>query len=75
MGSGDIVYIQSFLKIGTAVQAIIRFCHSNLKSCNVGIPDGGGFMIYTVEMGLDTKFLKDWYSHSEVNREHEYTDT
>jgi hypothetical protein len=35
------VYIPSFLKIGTGVTAILRFCFSSLRGCNVGITDGG----------------------------------
>jgi hypothetical protein len=27
------------MKIGTSVQAILKFCLSNLKGCNVGITD------------------------------------
>jgi hypothetical protein len=29
-----------FMKIDVRVQAILRFCLSNLRSCNVGITDG-----------------------------------
>jgi hypothetical protein len=32
-------YISSFTKIGTGVQAILRFCPRNLRGCTVGIPD------------------------------------
>jgi hypothetical protein len=34
------IYIPSFMKIGTGVQAILRFCLSKLRGCNVGITDG-----------------------------------
>jgi hypothetical protein len=40
MASYDMIYLPSFVKIGTGVQAILRFCLSNLKGCNVGITDG-----------------------------------
>jgi hypothetical protein len=39
MGSGGMIKIHSFMKIGTGVQAIFRFCLSNLKGCNAGIID------------------------------------
>jgi hypothetical protein len=40
MASGGMIYIQSFMKIGTGVEAILRFCLRNLRGCNVGITDG-----------------------------------
>jgi hypothetical protein len=40
MASCCILQLPSFMKIGTAVQAILRFCLSNLNGCNVGVPDG-----------------------------------
>jgi hypothetical protein len=40
MGSGGMIYIQRFMKIGTGVQAILRFYLRNLRGCNVGITDG-----------------------------------
>jgi hypothetical protein len=40
MGSGGMIYIPSLMKTGTGVQAILRFCLSNLNGCNVGITDG-----------------------------------
>jgi hypothetical protein len=33
------VYVPSFVKMGTGVQAILRFRFRNLRSCNVGITD------------------------------------
>jgi hypothetical protein len=35
----------SFMKIGTGVQAILRFCLRNLTGCNVGITDERDFLI------------------------------
>jgi hypothetical protein len=32
-------FMSSLVKIGKAVQAILRFCLSNLNGCNVGITD------------------------------------
>jgi uncharacterized protein YraI len=40
MGSGGMIYSPSFMKIGTGVQAILRFCLSNFSGCKVGITDG-----------------------------------
>jgi hypothetical protein len=40
MGSGGMIYTLTSMKIGTGVQAILRFVLSNLKGCNVGITDG-----------------------------------
>jgi hypothetical protein len=37
--SCGMVLLSSFIKHGTGVQAILRFCFSNLKGCNVGITD------------------------------------
>jgi hypothetical protein len=42
---------KKFMKIGTGVPAILTFCFSNLKGCNVGITDVK-FMNYSVEMGF-----------------------
>jgi hypothetical protein len=39
---GLYIHIQSFMKIDTGVQAILRFCISNFKYRNVGITDGRG---------------------------------
>jgi hypothetical protein len=35
--------LQSFLKFGTGVQAILRFCLGNLTGCNIGITDGRNY--------------------------------
>jgi hypothetical protein len=40
MGSGGMIYVPSFMKIGTGVEAISRFYLSNFKGCNVGISNG-----------------------------------
>jgi hypothetical protein len=34
MTSCDMIYIISFIKVGKAVQAILRFCIKNLRGCN-----------------------------------------
>jgi hypothetical protein len=41
MVSGGMIYIASFMKIGTDIQALSMFCFSNLNGCSVGITDGG----------------------------------
>jgi hypothetical protein len=42
MGSGDMIYVYkpSFMKLGKCVDGILTFSLSNLKVCNVGIPEG-----------------------------------
>jgi hypothetical protein len=42
MASGGMIYsyVSSFKKVGTGVQAILRFCLRNLRGCNAGITDG-----------------------------------
>jgi hypothetical protein len=39
MASCGMIYTPSFMKIGTGVQAILRFCLSNLRGCEVGITE------------------------------------
>jgi hypothetical protein len=39
MPSCAMKFLPSFMKIGTGVQAILRFCINNLNDCNVGITD------------------------------------
>jgi hypothetical protein len=41
----DILYVPSFMKIGTGVQAILWFCLRNLRGYNVGITDGRDCLI------------------------------
>jgi hypothetical protein len=38
--SFGMIYISSFMKIGTGIQAILMFCFRNLRGCDVGITDG-----------------------------------
>jgi hypothetical protein len=40
MASGGMIYIPSFMKIDTGVQAIRNVFLSNFRGCNVGIADG-----------------------------------
>jgi hypothetical protein len=40
MGSGAMIYIPNFIKIGIGVQAVLRFCLRNLRGHNIGITDG-----------------------------------
>jgi hypothetical protein len=45
MDSGGVIYIRGFINIGKCGEELLRFCHSSLKGCNVGIIDGEGFMM------------------------------
>jgi hypothetical protein len=40
MASCDMMYIPSFMKTGTGIEAILRFCFRDLRGCNVGTTDG-----------------------------------
>jgi hypothetical protein len=40
MASCGMIYLPSFMKTAKGVQAILRFCLSNLTGCNVGITNG-----------------------------------
>jgi hypothetical protein len=40
MASCGMIYLPSFMKIGTDIQAMLRFCLRNLRGCGVGITDG-----------------------------------
>jgi hypothetical protein len=40
LASDGMIYIPSFMKIGTDIEGILRFCFSNLKGCNIGVTDG-----------------------------------
>jgi hypothetical protein len=53
MASCGMIYLRSFVKIGTGVQSILRFCLRNLTGCNIGITDGRDFFNYAVEMSSD----------------------
>jgi hypothetical protein len=39
MGSGDMMYIQSFMKTGRGIKVILRFCLRNKKNCNFDVSD------------------------------------
>jgi hypothetical protein len=41
------------MKIGTGVQAILKFCLRNLRGCNVCIPDRTNFFNYAFEISTD----------------------
>jgi hypothetical protein len=40
MISDSMIHMRSFMKIGTSVQAILKFCLHNLRGSNVDIADG-----------------------------------
>jgi hypothetical protein len=46
MASCGMIYIPSFMEIGTDVQAVLRFRLSSLKAVNVGIIVGRDFFFY-----------------------------
>jgi hypothetical protein len=39
MVSGGMIYVSSFMEIGTHVEEILMFCLTDVKSCNVGTTD------------------------------------
>jgi hypothetical protein len=51
MASCGMIYLPSFVKISTGVQAILRFCLRNLRGSNVGITNGRDLTKCAVEMG------------------------
>jgi hypothetical protein len=67
------IYISSFMKIGTGVQAIVMFCLRNMRGCNVGINYEWDLWITHLKLwhclDVHTKFHKDWLRHSKVNGE------
>jgi hypothetical protein len=40
MSSCGTIFLPNFMQIGIGVQALLRFCLSNLEGCNVGITGG-----------------------------------
>jgi hypothetical protein len=40
MASSGMIYLPCCMKIGTGIQAILRFCLRNLRAYNVSITDG-----------------------------------
>jgi hypothetical protein len=40
MPSCGMAFLPTFMKTGTGVHAILRFCLRNLNGCNVGITEG-----------------------------------
>jgi hypothetical protein len=49
--SCGMIRIPSFVKIGTGVQAILRFGLRNLRGCNIGIRDERDLGITTLRWG------------------------
>jgi hypothetical protein len=72
MASCGMICIPSFINIGVGVQAMLRFCLTNLRRCKVLYYWWKEFMKYAFEMTscgviyTHTKFLKDSFRHSEV---------
>jgi hypothetical protein len=72
MISYGMIYTWSFMKIGSGVWAILRFCLRNLTSSNVGITEVKDLWMRQWN-GLKfhdkhTKFIRVWHSHSKVNK-------
>jgi hypothetical protein len=71
MVSCGMIYIPSFMKISRGLQAILRFCLSNFKGCNVGIIDGWidevrclhGFTCHDIR----NNFPEDWFRHKKID--------
>jgi hypothetical protein len=40
VGLDDMIYIPSFMTIGSGIQVILRFCLSNFGGCKIGNSDG-----------------------------------
>jgi hypothetical protein len=51
MLSHVMLFLPSFMKIGTGVQATLRFCFSNMNGCKCWYCRWKWIMKYTVEMG------------------------
>jgi hypothetical protein len=72
MISGGMINIPSFMKIAISVQAILRFCLRKVRNCNVGITEGRDSLMTPLRwaqcLDIHTKFHKDWFPHSKVNR-------
>jgi hypothetical protein len=77
MTSCDMIHIPFFMKTGTGVQAILSFFHRNLGAEMLvllirriyGLRHWNGLRCF------DTKFYKDLFSHSKVNRAYTHADT
>jgi hypothetical protein len=51
MASDGMIYIASFMTIGSEIQIILMLLYlNNFIGCNVGITEGGEFMKYAAEM-------------------------
>jgi hypothetical protein len=37
MASCGMIFLPAFMKIGTGVEVILRFCFSNMNGCNIDI--------------------------------------
>jgi hypothetical protein len=80
MTSCGMIYILSFMKIGTGVEAILRFCLRNFRGCDVDNTDGRGFMNCTLEMGSDAmvcmpSYIKIGSGIQKLIREDTHTDS
>jgi hypothetical protein len=67
MVSGGMIYIASFMKTGTGIQAILRFCLRNLIGFNAVITKGSYLRTRPRDRvrfhDIRTKFHKDWFRY------------
>lgn len=67
----SIICLPNFMKVGTGVQAILRFCFSNFRDCIIGNTDGMNLSITTWTglrcYDLHTRFHKVWLRNSKVD--------
>jgi hypothetical protein len=71
MASCGMIYIPSFMNIGTGIQAILRSDLRNLRGCNFSIIGGFYYLHLWDELrchDIHTKFHNDWFRHSKINK-------
>jgi hypothetical protein len=71
MISCGMVYILSFMNIGSGGQTILSICFRNFRGCNV-ITDVRNLLITSLMWdhvpNMHTKFRKIWFRHSKVDK-------
>jgi hypothetical protein len=80
MDSGGKIFVSSFMKIGTGVQAISRIFLKDLRDCNIVITDERDLRITPCrwsQVSHDThaKIHKDWLRNAKVIGKDTHTDT
>jgi hypothetical protein len=59
IGSVGTIYGQTFMKIGTCIQAIFKFCLRNLKVCSVALRPCNEFGLHN----MYSKLRVDWFRY------------